>query len=305
MKQKIMKRLISFVKSSVWYTQIIFGDCSKFWYHRTYNLDIVNLGSGSAKYGFDYSDFDVKSANWAMAPQTLVGDYVVLSNYLSFLKSEGAVVLITICPFSCLDDGKTFLPDKMYTIADMLSIPDFAIERKMAIQDVQNNPMKYFPLSRLIPELKRAIIKPKQRQMNAEQLMLNAEVFIGAWKKQFTIYSFSDEFSLVNKDRFEMSVKALESLVNLCIEHNFKPVIVLPPVSRYLNSYFDEDFVNRYIKDYVNSISIKDIPFLNYLGDPDFVDDNLYMNSNFLNSAGAKLFTRRIMCDLMELRIMV
>jgi hypothetical protein len=39
------------------------------------DLEIVNLGSNHPKFGFDYSDLDIKGENWAVGPQTLEYDY--------------------------------------------------------------------------------------------------------------------------------------------------------------------------------------------------------------------------------------
>ena len=100
---KVKRRINALIKRTFWYREVVFADCEKFWKQKTLNLEIVNLGSSVSKYAFDYSNCNNKAANWAMAPQTFVGDYAILSNYLSFL-SDNAIVIITLCPFSCLDD---------------------------------------------------------------------------------------------------------------------------------------------------------------------------------------------------------
>jgi hypothetical protein len=300
---KINQKINSFVRRTQWFSQEMFGDCEKFWSHKTYNLDLINLGSGAAKYGFDYSGIDLKTANWAMMPQTLVGDKVILENYLSFLKPDKAIVIITICPFSCLDDGKNYLPDKIYTVADMLSIPEFAYERKLKIYDVKLHPLKYFPMMSIFAEIKHLGRRVIKRKVTSESLKNNVNFWIDSWKKQFSIYNLSDEFSLVNKDRFELSVKALDNLIRECLAHSFKPVIILPPVSKYLLECFDKDFQQRFIYDFLQSSNYKDVKFFNYLGDKEFADDCLYRNANFLNAQGAKKFTKRVISDLRQAEI--
>lgn len=49
-------------------------------------LDVVNLGSSSGVYDFDYSDMGCKGMNWAVAPQTMVGDFLILKRYRKFLR---------------------------------------------------------------------------------------------------------------------------------------------------------------------------------------------------------------------------
>lgn len=94
-------KLNGLIRRSYWYNNILFPDCKKFWSHNTFNLDVVNLGSNSGKYAFEYSEEHVKAANWAMGPQTLLADFEILKNYCSYLKND-AVVIIPLCPFTCL-----------------------------------------------------------------------------------------------------------------------------------------------------------------------------------------------------------
>ena len=58
-----------FVKTTLWYKSTI-PDMSLYptneWYreHLERNFDVVNIGSSSAKYAFDYSGLPVKAFNW-------------------------------------------------------------------------------------------------------------------------------------------------------------------------------------------------------------------------------------------------
>ena len=297
---KVERKINALIKRTFWYREVVFADCEKFWKQKTLNLEIVNLGSSVSKYAFDYSNCNNKAANWAMTPQTFVGDYAILSNYLSFL-SDNAIVIITLCPFSCLDDGKQYLPDKMYSIVDAMSIPNFSMERKSLVYDIKENPYKYFPLVSLFSELG---IRTKQTNhiLTKEEMDKDAIAWIDSWKKQFSLYSLNDRFSLVNQDRFKMAVIALNKLIELCISHNFKPVIVLPPTSNSLLEYFDSAFIKQYIEDYVQASTNNKILFLNYFSDKEFRDISLYKNAGVLNEIGAKGFTNRVLSDLKILK---
>lgn len=59
------------------------------------NLEIINLGSNHPKFGFDYTELDVKGENWAVGPQTLEYDFAILRNNISHL-APGAVVVLPI-----------------------------------------------------------------------------------------------------------------------------------------------------------------------------------------------------------------
>ena len=124
MRNKILRLINAGIRrKSYWYNNVLFADCPKFWNSQTFNLDVVNLGSSSGKYAFDYSGLGLKGANWAMAPQSLVADLAVLKTYSSFLKPQGGIVLMPLCPFSCLGGSSLYLSDKYYSILRMSSIP--------------------------------------------------------------------------------------------------------------------------------------------------------------------------------------
>lgn len=302
LRNSIIRVLNGLARRSYWYKEIVFKDCYKFWNHREFgsDLELVNLGSGSGKYAFNYDGLDVKASNWAMEGQTFIGDHAILSNYLSYLKREEAVVIITLCPFSSLGEGNPYLPDKFYTIVCPMTIPNFALERKDYFNQIKQNPYAFIPATQVLVEIKRRLFRKAEKDMTPSELQQHAGVRMKSWMRLFSITDLKDSFSLANKDRFYFSVKAFDELIEECKKHNFIPVVVLPPVSKYLSSYFDESFRQRYIYDYLDSIRFKDIHFFNYLDDVDFLDDSLYRTSLFMNEKGAKKFTKRVVADLKE-----
>ena len=100
MKNLLEKVCNKIVRHTQWYDQFWNG-AQKFWNLRCFNLSVVNLGSNSGKYAFNYEGLDICGMNWALGPQSLVHDFNILKNYFSYLKS-GATVIITLCPFSSL-----------------------------------------------------------------------------------------------------------------------------------------------------------------------------------------------------------
>ena len=142
LKKRVLNKL---VRKSYWYNHIEFADCAKFWNHRTFGMDVVNLGSTSALAAFDYSAYpQLKAANWAMAPQTSLADYEILRNYSCYLR-EGATVIIPLCPFTCLGGSKDYFSDKYYTVLDIASIPHASYIKKQLVMERENNPFIYYP----------------------------------------------------------------------------------------------------------------------------------------------------------------
>ena len=100
MKKKIMSLINILIKKGYWYNNILFNGSSFLSTYKTFDTDVINLGSLSAKYAFDYSCLSIKGANFAIPSNPLLGDYHILRNFSSYLKPEGSVVIITLCPFS-------------------------------------------------------------------------------------------------------------------------------------------------------------------------------------------------------------
>lgn len=79
------------VKKTQWYKSVI-PNMSLYptneWYreHLERNFDVVNIGSSSARYAFDYSGLPVKAFNWGEQPQSLNNGFKILKTYFSILK---------------------------------------------------------------------------------------------------------------------------------------------------------------------------------------------------------------------------
>ncbi|MDO7907763.1 hypothetical protein Q5741_15230 [Paenibacillus sp. JX-17] len=87
--------------------------------------------------------------------------------------------------------------------------------------------------------------------------------------------------------------KILKKYINMLIENNIKPIVVICPVSRYYHPYFPSrikrDFDN-YMEDMRNEF---DIDILNYFESEWFTDQDFY-DSTHLNKAGARKLTKML-----------
>ena len=283
-KNKIQRILNKLVRRSYWYNNIVFSDCRKFWQHGVFDMDVVNLGSSSALIAFDYSDYpNLRAANWAMAPQTLVADYEILRNYSCFLR-KGATVIIPLCPFSCLGGSNDDLSDKYYTILSMTSMPNASFRRQQQQMQLKNNPWRHFPLSQLLPRVRRHCL-------TTGDFDLDAEIRMERWRKEFSIIRFSDSMTLINKDAYHDGTKLIGKIVNYCVEREFRPVLVMPPVSIALRKHFTSEMKQQFIYDFVKEGVGEKALFLDYFADERFGDDD-FKNSFMLNADGARKFTR-------------
>ncbi len=291
---KILSRI---ARRSNWYNNVVFQDCSKFWNIKDYNIDVVNLGSNSAKYGFDYSDCDVIGHNWSMGPQSLMMDLNIIQCYHSYLK-PGATVLIPLCPFSCLVGYDfSYFSDKYYTVLNHSQIPCYNIHKRVMMYDMRLNPYKYIPMIEFVRTVI-SKVKPGKKKKPQCDFEKDAVRFINAWKEQFFLKEFDDEWSLLNKNSYEESKEILRKTTDFCERYGFKPVLVMPPVSQPLRKYFNEKALDQCIINYVKEAVDGSVTFLNYFDDSQYNDESLFMNSYFLNKKGAVIFTKQVLNDL-------
>lgn len=287
MIQRVLNKL---ARESYWYNHIAFGDCRKFWSCGTFDLDVVNLGSSSSVAAFDYSGHpELKTANWAMTPQTLVADFEILRNYSCYLK-KGATVIIPMCPFSCLGGSNDDLADKYYTVLNIASMPHASYRRQQQQMQMKNNPWRYYPLAQLISR------KPSSKGIAKKTFEADAKMRMESWRKEFSMIRFSDHLSLVNQDSYHDSAKILGQIVNYCLEREFRPVLVMPPVSEALRGQFTPEMKKLFIDEFVKKGNANKAKFLDYFEDGRF-DVADFQNSIMLNAEGAKKFTDVVLKD--------
>ena len=76
----INRALNKIIRGTEWYDRY-WGGVTKFWSLRTFDIEIVNLGSNAGKHDFCYDDCDISGMNWAIGSQSLVHDFNILKNY--------------------------------------------------------------------------------------------------------------------------------------------------------------------------------------------------------------------------------
>lgn len=307
--RKILKHPFLFlnkrVKQTNWYKNIEI-DKSNYptneWYrdHTERNFDIINLGSSSALYAFDYSDTGLKAFNWGLQPQSMEYSFKVLKNFYSILKHRGFVV-IPFSPFSALSVKNKWnfaLNDRYYGILDYT-----LIENHEEVASRRNYPLRAFPkvaIKRLIKDIPpiqhgRAAIN---KCVTFEDFTLDAKRWIELWKKEFSIDDLNAPISDENLAGMRERRETIMSMIEFCIERELQPILVITPMHPILSKEFSPEFRNSYIYSYIKELNIHNIPFLDYMDSVEFTDDQFYQNSFFLSEEGAKKFTNRFLKDL-------
>ena len=302
------------IKRTNWYKNFFVEDIypGNLWYrcHDERNFDLVVLGSSGAKWAFDFDGSDIKAMNWAQQPQTLVEDFNILRNFHSILRKKG-VVIITIMPFTGLNkETNVWDAVKYLQVHCHEPIETHLIERARAIV--------WMPIRLGKPAIKATIkyllgkdVKPKtynyamveSNPMDKYQLDKNAESFVKGWKNQFSIEDFEAPLTEANRKGRIYRIELMRTIIDFCTERQYKPILIVPPVTRHLNRFYTSQFKETYIYSFLREVS-RNVHVLDYSNEDEFMDDKLYFNSFFMNSIGRKLFTARVINDLKQINVL-
>lgn len=232
------------------------------WYrrHLERNFDIVNIGSSSSKYAFNYADCPVKAFNWAEQPQSLTNGFKILKNYFSILKKGGKVV-IALGPFSGLNvDGKwnKTVNDKYYYILDSTLVDNY---RQVFWR--RRFPLLFLPIHSLKRLIKDIPVKTfNNKGCKCADFEEDAESWIENWKVEFGINDLDAPLSLDNKKGQKYRIRLLQQIIDFCLERNLQPVLVIPPMHPALAIRFSEAFWENYILYFIKQANLNRFLFI-------------------------------------------
>ena len=296
MKNSLLLLLDAPVKKTWWYKSN-YSDAVKMKNWRTFDLDLVNLGSSSAKFAFDYSKYEISAANWACQPQNLGSDFAVIKNYNNFIKENGIVIITLICPFCgmVIDYHKEFY-DKYHYFLHPILVKHFSEQTLKKVRRIIEYPLLGAPKASMKALVRKLLCRDRPKYTNAKT---DAQNRIDSWKKQFSIENFADPLSIENLKAIEYNTNLLCEIVAFCKECSLKPVLEIMPATKTLKDHIPLDFTQSAFYDMV--IKVKErtgIQVLDYYHSPEFESDNLYLDSFLMNEKGRKLFTERVLKDL-------
>ena len=268
-----------------------FGEVEKF-KNIPVNLEMVNLGSNHAKYGFNYNCLGVNGFNFALGPQYPWYDFAILRTYARHLKKGCHVLIVLPAAIFCCGEN-SWATDKYYHFLPRKTIKDFSWMKKIGA---------LFPLLEH-PSQVRRLIKDVGIEGPVENSRAHSEKEAIArrdgWVKQFGLIDMvSSNFSEEVLRQFGKSVAIVSQMIDFCLEHGFRPVLVIPPASASLQKILGEEFLRVALYENIKKANARNVPVLDYLHDERFSDFSMYANSDFLNESGAVLFTRAVYTDI-------
>jgi hypothetical protein len=277
-----------------------FIDAEKFLGEIPHNLEIVNLGSNQPKFAFDYSETGLSGMNWSLGPQSFEYDSRVLKKFHSFLREE-AFVIIPVCPLKFFLYRYIYnsINYKYYKFLDTDMINNYSVRTRKLYIDYPVFTAKR-NLIRIIKDVpKDNRLEIEQNPMAEKELEADAKKWVNGWLKQFSLDSFENIFlSEENKDNINRNVTILNDMIDFCLERNYRPIIMLLPVTKELSRLFPQSFIDEQIVGNIEKANTQNIPVLNYLKDVRFISPDLYFNSFFLNKNGREIFTKAVINEL-------
>lgn len=299
-----INRLESRIKQINWYRNSIPnienypGDK---WYrdHLERNYDVVNIGSSSAVFCFDYDGLGVKAFNWALKPQSMEYSFKVLKQYFSILRQNG-IVLIPFCPFSGLSvTGKwaECANDKYFHILDRTLIDNYeSVARRRQHPFLS---MRLQSIKRLIKDVPSSSMYSYDIQCKTkEEFDKSAQNWINLWMKEFNIVDLNSPLSQDNLEGRKSRLKIVKEIIKFCQERDLEPVVILPPSHESLNKFFSPEFVHNYITSFFEELNLPEVKILNYLATPKYTKDEYFRDAYFMNKEGAKAFTKQVLLDI-------
>lgn len=301
MKNKIKDIVNGLIRRGYWFNNEYFPDCRKFLWYKTFNTEVVNVGSTSAVSAFNYSDTTIKAANFAMRRNPLLGDLAILQNYSSFLAPHTSIVIIPLCPFTALSGSYDYMDDRYYKVLYPSTISHYSYFHELEVSAKWNNPVLNYPWYALFIDVWRFFFKSKSKVLSECELKRDAEVKYSSWCHEFSISDFSSPLSLKNMDGIEDAIKLLGDIVSFCEVKYFEPVIVIPPVYKTLSEKFRQPEKEVLFDSILNTPIVKKVRCLNYFDSELFSNNRaLFKDSFLLNEKGARLFTKHVLTSLRD-----
>jgi hypothetical protein len=94
----------------------------------------------------------------------------------------------------------------------------------------------------------------EKNPMTYEELERDAQGWISGWAKQFDIKNLADDLTEENRKGRKIRVKVMQEIVDFCIERGYRPVYVIPPVTKFLSSWYTEKFKKLFFYDFLQFI---------------------------------------------------
>ena len=253
------------------------------------DCDFCNIGSNSGLFGFDWESVGVNGANFATGPQSLAQGFALLEHFADRLAKD-CTVFIPICPFSSISAPDRFGPERQYIIYPFMKGEDIYLwtpERAAAVEKaVAEAEAKWMGVDARLAEADKPVAP--------EAFRASVDSLLKCWQRQFEIADFAAPLSERNRKAFAVNVEIFRRGLEMCRAKGWRPIVVLPPVSRYYDAVFTDKVWRQYVDDFVAAAHVAGVPYWDYSRDERFRDEANFRNSLMLSRRGSVLFTKEL-----------
>lgn len=267
-------------------------------------LEFINLGSGFARFSFDYSEFEGKGFNFAQSPQCLEYDYKILQQYNKKLK-KGCIVCINMPVF--------IFGFKRYEQLEYCAKYYGRLEKKY----IHN----YSPILEIICTKFPILIAGKKvfyaiynkRVDNVwlydkctipvEKIQSYAEGHHASWMKQFSLNNSVDQSVEHLNSSIQYNIQLLKELIDYCLDNGWRPILVSTPLCGSLNKMFSTDFTNNILYKNIKTANEKKIPYFDFREHEAFQNnpDMFWNGVDWVSTIGRKCFMNILQEELRKI----
>lgn len=265
--------------------------------------DYVVVGSSYGRYGIDFSSAGVDGWNFSFGPQFLFYTDKILRQYSKSFNRK-CIVIIVVGEIIFVSARKTdFNGAERYR--RILNKEFLGEDYSFAKRLLAGIPLLFQPL-RLIAVFKYFLLGKrnyiytlKKNMYNLSELEKVAQHRCWEWCSKFGLNdTTSGIVSEEMEKEFSRSVDILKEMISFCVENDFFPILVVPPLSSYMNKQTTPVFVKKMLYDNIEKANVRHIPFLDYRTDCRLQDMDLYINADYLNAKGREIFTKILINDI-------
>lgn len=268
-------------------------------------ITFSNFGSSYSKHAFAAIDGKYeKFADFALYCQSLTFDRILLEKYVDRME-KNAIVVVVIAPCLFLFEYPNEEQEQQYYhVLGKEEIPRYSPKQKYRV----SHPV-YFEIKPLI----KTILSGENRKpfsdiydryptrLSSEQSKAFAKRQAENWMDMFALSNLkSTAFCEKSLSDISGTTDELTSILKICIERMLAPVIIIPPFSSYLNSYFSAEFIEDVLHSSINKANVFRVPVLDYQFNDRFqADSSLYSDGCFLlNRRGSLKFLKLLFNDM-------
>lgn len=252
-----------------------------------HKLEIAALGSTMTEHDLDFSMWSGRGFNFALAPQTLHYDFKLLKQYHKYLN-KNAIVLISLGEYSLLvdeykDDTRNY---KYYWLMDHENICNYKKSKEFFV--------KKFPgiinIRLVKEEVKSFLFQNKKYDCT---LRNDSENMMKWWKEEFAL---EEGFDKKKAALIKKQMNLLKEMIDFCEKHEFRPVILIPPVCKLLKEKLSDGCLRECLWEPLEEIKLRTdvIDFFHREG----YGDSCFQSSILLNEKGKERFNKSLISEI-------